>query len=342
MQASSAFIGVLKWVAAQVIVAHHLAAYGPLAQQGHAAMPQLFGGLTGCGAWTVSVFLVVSGFLTAQALDGKNIDFLLVRHALIRRYWRLAPVYAVGLSLSVAMAVFFHPWVSPDMLPQQLDASILLGNFFFLQDILGLEVLSAGLWYMAIDLQLFALFICLASLSHGACWNGLRVPKEAIWAVVGMLSLSYFNLRSEWNVWAIYFAGTYALGALAYSAGDLSKHRWVVGGLYLGGALLCAWFEPRPRLFVAMVTAVVLFGIQFISMDASFWTRLARKMGDSSYALFLSHFSILMLMSCIYPAAEAWDIPFVGWLWATLLACNAVGWLIWRYIDVPLQRHRQM
>ena len=144
MQASSAFIGVLKWVAAQVIVAHHLAAYGPLAQKGHAAMPQLFGWLTGCGAWTVSVFLVVSGFLTAQALDGKNIDLYLVRHALIRRYWRLAPVYAVGLGLSVAMAVFFHPWVSPDMLPQQLDASILLGNLFFLQDILGLEALVHG------------------------------------------------------------------------------------------------------------------------------------------------------------------------------------------------------
>jgi peptidoglycan/LPS O-acetylase OafA/YrhL len=157
-----------------------------------------------------------------------------------------------------------------------------------------------------------------------------------------MLSLSYFNLRPEWNVWAIYFAGAYALGALAYSAGHLSKHRCVVGGIYLAGALMCAWFEPRPRLFVAMVTAVVLFGIQFISMDASFWTRLARKMGDSSYALFLSHFSILMLMSCIYPAVEAWDIPFVGWLWATFIACNAVAWLIWRYIDEPLQHHRQM
>ena len=91
-----------------------------------------------------------------------------------------------------------------------------------------------------------------------------------------------------------------------------------------------------------MVTAVVLLGTQLISIDASFWTRLARKMGDSSYALFLSHFSVLMLMSCIYPMAEAWDIPFVGWLGATLLVCNAVGWLIWRYIDVPLQRKCQM
>jgi peptidoglycan/LPS O-acetylase OafA/YrhL len=338
LQASSPLIGLLKWVAAQVIVAHHLAAYGPFAEAGHAEMPQLFDFLSDCGAWAVSVFLVIAGFLAAQSQEGKPVEFQSLPQLAIHRYVRLAPVYLVGLTLSVGVALLLHRWVSPDMLPAHLDASVLVANFLFLQDILGWEALSAGIWYVAIDLQLYVLFLCLASMAHLTVMRGHHGDKRWVWAAVGLLSLGYFNLHPNWNIWAIYFAGAYALGALAYRSTPLLKKGHGIFGLYLAGAFFCAWTEPRPRLFVAILTAAVLYSAQYISISHHVWTALARKAGDCAYGLFMSHFSMLMLLSCVYPGLKAWGIPFECWLLAIFVCCNALGWFIWRYIDGPVQR----
>jgi peptidoglycan/LPS O-acetylase OafA/YrhL len=329
LQASSPLIGLLKCLAAQVIVAHHLAAYGPFAERGHAEMPQLFGFFSECGAWAVSAFLVIAGFLAAQSLDGKAVGFQNIPRFAIHRYLRLAPVYFAGLTLTVGVALLMHPWVSPDMLPAHLDASVLLANFLFLQDILGLE---------ALDLQLYVLFLCLASLSQWTTRREIILDKRWLWVAVGMLSLGYFNLHSNLNMWAIYFAGTYALGALAYQSKHLLKNGHGIWGLYVVGALLCVWIEPRPRLFVAILTALVLFSIQFISIPPHSWTAVARKMGDCAYGLFMSHFAMLMLVSCVYPGLKSWGIPFEVWLLAIFVCCNAQGWFVWRYIDIPAQR----
>ena len=338
LQASSPLIGLLKCLAAQVIVAHHLAAYGPIAERGHAEMPQLFGFFSDCGAWAVSVFLVIAGFLAAQSLDGKAVGFQNIPRFAIHRYLRLAPVYFAGLTLTVGAALLMHPWVSPDMLPAHLGPSVLLANFLFLQDILGLEALSAGVWYVAIDFQLYVLFLCLASLTHWTATREIILDKRWVWVAVGMLSLGYFNLHSNWNMWAIYFAGTYALGALAYQSRHLLKNGHGIWGLYVVGALLCVWIEPRPRLFVAILTALVLFSTQFISIPPHSWTAVARKMGDCAYGLFMSHFAMLMLLSCVYPGLKSWEIPFEVWLLAIFVCCNALGWFVWRYIDIPAQR----
>ena len=338
LQASSPLIGLLKCLAAQVIVAHHLAAYGPFAEIGHAEMPQLFGFFSDCGAWAVSVFLVIAGFLAAQSLDGKAFGFQNIPRFAIHRYLRLAPVYFAGLTLTVGAALLLHPWVSPDMLPAHLDASVLLANFLFLQDILGLEALSAGVWYVAIDLQLYVFFLCLASLSHLTTRQEFFLDKRWLWAAVGMLSLGYFNVDSNWNMWAIYFAGTYALGALAYRSTHSLKNGHGILGLYVVGAVFCVWIEPRPRLFVAILTAAVLYSVQYISISPHFWTAAARKMGDCAYGLFMSHFAMLMILSCVYPQLKDGGIPLEVWLLAIFVCCNALGWCIWRYIDVPAQR----
>ena len=301
-------------------------------------MPQLFAFFFDHGAWAVSVFLVIAGFLVAQSLDEKAVDFQYIRRFAIKRYWRLAPVYFAGLTLSVGVVLFMRQWVSPDMLPTHLDAAVLLANFLFLQDILGMEALSAGVWYVAIDLQLYVFFLCLTYLSHLTVTRGIFDGKQWLWAAVGMLSLGYFNLNADWNVWAIYFAGTYALGALAYRSTHLSKTHQGIFWLYMAGALFCYWMEPRPRLFVAILTALVLCSIQYISISSNSWTDMARKMGDCAYAIFMSHFAMLMLLNGVYPGIQRWGIPFELCLLFIFVGCNALGWFIWRYIDSPVQR----
>ena len=88
LQASSPLIGLMKWLAAQVIVAHHLASYGPFAQKGHAQMPQLFAFLSNCGAWAVSVFLVIAGFLFCLLVHIKRVFFAHVRVCTLENDYR--------------------------------------------------------------------------------------------------------------------------------------------------------------------------------------------------------------------------------------------------------------
>ena len=325
-------------MAAQVIVAHHLAAYGPVAQAGHAQMPVLFGFLSDCGAWAVSVFLVIAGYLAAQSLDEKPVDMPLVRRAMAHRYVRLAPVYLTGLTLAAGMALLLPAWVSPDMLPRHLDVSVWVINALFLQDILGQEALSAGVWYVAIDLQLYAAFLCLALLSHSMAWGEKGLIHRCLWAVVGMASLAYFNLHREWNVWAIYFAGTYALGALAYRSRRVSHAGDTLFWVFWVGAFLCAWVEPRPRLWVALITAATLYCAQNLAISTNLRTVIAKKMGDSAYGLFMSHFAMLMLWSFLYPFLEHRGWPFAVCLVAIFVSCNALGWFVWRYIDEAAAR----
>ena len=84
-----------------------------------------------------------------------------------------------------------------------------------------------------------------------------------------------------------------------------------------------------------MLTAATLCGAQYISIYPTFWTGLTRKMGDCAYGLFMSHFAMLMLFNCMYPALKGLGIPLAVWLLAIFVCCNALGWFIWRYIEGP-------
>ena len=60
-------IDALKVLASQIIVLHHLSAYGPVADAMHHAAPVLMDWLYGYGRMAVQVFLVLGGYLMAPA-----------------------------------------------------------------------------------------------------------------------------------------------------------------------------------------------------------------------------------------------------------------------------------
>lgn len=80
----------VKGVACALIVGHHLARYGPMAENASALAPSLFGWLAQHGRLAVQVFLVLAGFLAASSLapDGLlRVERPMTRVA--RRYARL-------------------------------------------------------------------------------------------------------------------------------------------------------------------------------------------------------------------------------------------------------------
>ena len=156
-----ALIDALKAVASQLIVLHHLAFYGPMSDLAQQIAPALMHWLSQDARMAVQVFLVVGGFLAARSLaPGGVLVSSASPWALLRsRYLKLVPPYAVALVLGMACAALARAWMTHNATPAAPGGWQFVVHLLLLHDILAVEALSAGVWYVAIDFQLFALLV---------------------------------------------------------------------------------------------------------------------------------------------------------------------------------------
>ncbi|MBA3595246.1 MAG: acyltransferase [Polaromonas sp.] len=301
-------IDALKALACMLIVWHHLAFYGPMSDVVQTAAPRLISWLYDYGRMAVQVFLVVGGFLAAAALASLQMDKPARPGQLIlRRYRRLALPLVVAVIICVAVAAVVRPWFAHPSVPEAPGLWQLVAHVFFLQDLVGQEALSAGLWYVAIDFQLFVISVCLFT------W----VPKQwQRWTVLVLAaaSLLVFNRHAGLDATALYFFGSYALGMMAWWASRSPRPVWwLLAIAVMGGVALALDF--RGRLAVAMVVAIALVWLQ-----PGRWTALQapwlQQLGQISYSVFLIHFPVCLLVNAL-----------VSHVWPAQLLPNALGML---------------
>ena len=177
----------LRVLSAQMIFFHHLSLYGPFAEAWHQVNTVLASWLAHYGRYAVQVFLVLAGALAAQSMDLTNpqspsLAFLTKR--VFNRYLRLLKPYSFILLVTLGLTALARPWIAGDMLPieqtwaKHFEAVLL--HLSFLQSLSGIESLSTGVWYMAIDLQLFALF-CLGDFLLARFGPTQIQAKTSIW-----------------------------------------------------------------------------------------------------------------------------------------------------------------
>ena len=156
-------IDLLKAVAAQLVVLHHLAFYGPMSDVAAELAPRLIEWLSREGRLAVQVFLVVGGFLSVRRLA--PLGRLQLRgspwSAMRDRYLRLVLPYAAMLVLALCCAALARQWLTHHSVPDLATGWGVLAHLLLLQDLLAVDALSAGVWYVAIDFQLFALLLFL-------------------------------------------------------------------------------------------------------------------------------------------------------------------------------------
>jgi peptidoglycan/LPS O-acetylase OafA/YrhL len=300
-----------KTLAAWLIVLHHAVLYGPLAEALAAAWPGLTDWLAHYGRFAVQVFLVIGGYLAAQGLMASGPSAIWAR-AVVRRHTRLAVPFIAAVVLVLLAHALTDPW-TPDLTPTDVRAEQLLAHALLLHGAFGVESLTVGAWYVAIDFQLYALLALL--LTAGSASNGLRWGGVALLATA---SLWGFNRDAEWDAWAPYFFGSYALGAGAAAWPRCGRWRW----LALGGAVavlaIALALEFRGRLALAGVTALALLALQHRPWHASpRWQGFWQRQGARSYALFLVHFAICLI-------ANAGFVALGGHAGSATLACGAL------------------
>lgn len=306
-------VDVLKVMAAQFIVWHHLSAYGPMADTMTLSWPHLMDWLYRSARLAVQVFLVVGGYLAAQSVMSRPIRHPLIH--IIKRYLRLVPFYMLALALiSLAVhasrATIHANWLPESPSPAQFAAHALL-----LHDLLGFEALSSGAWYVAIDFQLYALLILMCSSLARETHRPLSIGVS----LLCIASMWQFNRVDELDIYAIYFFAAYGLGVLAAwakrSAFD-ARVFWITALLAMGAL----WVEYRTRLTLALITAIWLT-IKTKGMVR--WTpmkRVVHRLANSAYVLFLTHFGVIVVFSAMWNRSHFYDPD-------TAFALTVFAWL---------------
>lgn len=339
-------VDALKALAAQAIVLHHLAAYGPIAETVQELLPALMDGLYHYGRMAVQVFLVVGGFLSARGLAPAGRPFEGAALPLLwRRYLRLMLPFMAAVLLTLGCSVLVAPWL-PELVPASVSASQLFSHALLLHGVLGHEALTVGAWYVAIDMQLFALLLGLMWLVRGLPTSLSRRLGPALVLLLTAASLWVFNLNAELDVWALYFFGSYGLGALVHWLGR-SKRRGLTTLLLTGLVLAALVYEFRERIALALATALLLAWLQQRHqagrplLRGTSLAALVGQLGTHSYALFLVHFPICLLANAVFerkdPEHAMHGLLALAAAWAL---SNLASLPFYRWIEAPAGRLR--
>ena len=304
----SELIDLFKAAACILIVWHHLALYSPMSDVVSAWLPTLEEFFFEHGLLAVQVFLVVGGYLNAKswtrALSKAEFEVL---PRIWGRYKRLVIPLLAALSFTVIVTALVRPYFDHSSLSAPPTALQIVAHVFLLQDVLYLEAFSAGVWYVAIDFQLFVMAIACAWLAH--TWqrvsrHGSVIRKALVfWAILTLVSIFLWNLNPLGEVWGTYFFSAYGLGlcvgcwryaGLRFSYTSLGLLMMLVGALATA-------YQPRIRLVVAVITSVVLSFYEAGNcrpIEALKWPWL-RELSNASYAIFLIHFGTSLLVSAV-------------------------------------------
>lgn len=309
--------------------------------------------LTSLGHQAVMVFFVLSGFFVGGAVLRPGFSWRHYAIARLSRLWVvllpcLLATWAIdhailGMAPEVLNGAYQARWHSgPEA--GRYDASwlTLLGNVLFLQTVaVPIFGSNSPLWSLANEFWYYLLFpmlamalgwmpagrfgmACRVAMGGFACLLMVCLPREMmsgflVWLMgagvaacqqSGMAKVRAFAQRQ------IVLATMLWLVALAYGKAPTLQGKLGLSADLLLGAAFSWW--------CLSMTAQV-------STKPAMWNRLAGRLSDLSYSLYLSHFPVVMLIAVLGFEQAKWQ-PGPGALlaFALLLAWLVlVGWLVW-------------
>lgn len=310
-------IQALRALAAYLVLLYHIRAQELMAtgrlRDGKDA---LISGVFENGYAGVDLFFVISGFIMVFVSAGKPESLGTVKDFLIARifrifppWWLFAGIMAVYLFISYGV-----PWDAKALAIHENTGPNHLIRSFFLLPQPNFPVLGVG-WTLVHEIFFYAVFSLL-----------LLAPRKLLPAWLGVWAL--FTLAGALSGFASPFASDFLhlifhTMTLEFIAGAFAGWLYVSGirwrpGLVLifGGGLFIAvlWFSPYPTPFTLSWGRALIFTLPCVLMvygaagvAERFQGRIAgilARLGDYSYALYLSHILVL--------ATLARALPYIG------------------------------
>ena len=360
----------MKGLGCLAIVLHHLAVYGPMSDVVRGDFPAIISGLEIYARLAVQMFFVLAGFLVAaqlapegfarklgftralaqtdsQSINAKPSKLVASQPAtsskaassrsvlslIIKRYSRLVTPFLFAIACAILITAVVRPWFVHDSLSAPPSLAQLLAHALLLHGLTGVEALSAGVWYVAIDFQLFILTVLLTAFSARVA-PSWRWVFPCLMIALAAASLWVMNRHNQYEDYAPYFFGAYALGILAYWS-----TRNTLGGIFLftiaalGSVAL--WLQYRNPIVVALATAIIV-AIAGQRGWLAQWPRpgLLTWLGQRSYSIFLIHYGFVIGMNALwarfFPTGVL--INALGLMLAVIVSVEA-GALLYRYVE---------
>jgi peptidoglycan/LPS O-acetylase OafA/YrhL len=261
------------------------------------------------GRFAVVVFIVLSGFSLAlsPARHGWRLDA--VSRFAHRRARRILPAYWAALAFSLAVAWLVVPQPGHGM----PDARSVLVNGLLVQNVVGAHSPNAAFWSMAVEAQLYVALPLLLLMVRR--WGAMAMVATVtlIVAAVGIIGphvsrVDTFVIQSPPDMAALFALGVLTAGIVA--AGT-ARRSWPWGWLALAAAapvLATIWWRGSvwtlDHLFwidlalgpaVACLLAALATG-RPAPLLRLLDTRPIRRLGASSYSLYLTHAPIVVIV----------------------------------------------
>lgn len=303
----------MKGLGCMAIVLHHLAFYGPMSDVVHKAAPDTINFLYNYARLAVQMFFVLGGYLVAAQFSpmGEALPSS-VGKQVWKRYRRLATPLVFAVALASLITAMVRPWFDHPSLSAAPSLMQFLVHALLLQDLVGVEALSAGVWYVAVDFQLFTGTVILTALMSQAPvrWRWIYPVVIMTLCALSLWGLSRFD---EYENYAPYFYGAYALGMLAYWTSRASWSSWAWVALLVLG-VVALWLQYRHPIAVALATALLLA----TSARTGWLERWPGPhwlvwLGQRSYSIFLIHYGICIGFNAI------WHYLFPQGVWVNVL-----------------------
>jgi peptidoglycan/LPS O-acetylase OafA/YrhL len=304
-----ALVDALRAAVATMIAWHHFAVYGPLSLSASTS-DRWIGWLVD---WlidfdkVVPIFFVVGGYIAARGLSSRAWNCRQVGRFIVHRYCRLGLPYLAAIALAVTACALARGRVPEEVIGPPPTWDQVLAHAVLLQDALGYESLSAGLWFVAIDYQLGLVYVAMLYLRDVVAGAMGRVDTQRVtWLplalgwVLAAAALFVFNVDESLDVWAIFFFGHFFMGVLVHHTLQNSRSASMLA-LYVAMVVASLAYDFRWRVVVSLATGLVLyFGGKLGLMERWPASRIVARLGLTSYSLFLVHFPVVVLVSTVW------------------------------------------
>lgn len=298
-------LDVLKATGCILIVLHHLAFYGPMSDVVMQAWPALIEALYAHGRLAVQVFLVCSGFLMATTLSTTRVwGWTNTMRMAWLRYLRLTIPLLAALSVTVLLTEYLRDDHDVSHLSATPDWHSALAHLLLMQHVLDFEALSAGIWYVAIDFQLYLItlltLLFASQVAHRFPSLRIETLRWQLWLGLSLASLMVWNLNDELDNYGVFFFGSYGMGLLACTARQsrMGFQGWAV--LVVLG-VLALWVDPRWRIATAWGCALLLlwapsgwFSGERLPLRVQ---HVIQWLSKVSYSVFLIHYAVILAVS---------------------------------------------
>jgi peptidoglycan/LPS O-acetylase OafA/YrhL len=259
------------------------------------------------GRFAVDVFIVLSGFSLALGPARRGWRLGDLSDFARRRMRRILPAYWAALGFSLAVALLIVPQTGQGR-PNVASALV---NGLLVQNIVGAPSPNRAFWSLAVEAQLYLLFPALVWWSRRWGSAAMLASVAVAVAIVGIAGphiprIDTFVVQSAPDLAALFAIGMVAAGIVARDPSRWPWHWlalcalapvlalvvsqgsvWTLGNIY--------WVDLAVAPAIACLL-VALASARPVALVRVLATRPLRRLGSSSYSLYLIHLPILTIV----------------------------------------------